>query len=211
MAKKVFFSIAFAMLTLCNTASAQVTHDVRKVEAVNNEYFVVVDDERIEVAPLFYKIIEQNPSAYCLVEVCGTKSFFKKTAVETPEYKYVFEVAKVGMEANTPTVYMTNGYKFSDPDLNWLAVLRGQHVQISRYVGLTREFIVFETVSRTIALTENVTAAEAAAPIKSRLQKMINEVEIKKQAKEKATVTELAEVVPVSVKSAPTLYHFGKK
>ena len=124
--------------------------------------------------------------------------------------RYVFQVAKVDLVNDMPTVYMTNGYQFSDPDLAWLEVLEGQHVQISRYIGLTRELIIFETVSRDTPLTNDITAEQASAPAKSRLHQMVKEIQEKAKAKAKAKASEdVAQVAAPAASSQPMTITFG--
>ena len=209
MRKKMVISIFVMLFAVCEVYAQRVV-DVRRVEpVVNNKYAVMLDTVRVEVAPLVYKIIEANPTAYCAIELDGEKSFFRRAALDAPEVKYIFEVAGVGMENDMPTVSMTNGYRFSDPDLRWLAVLQGQHVQISRYVGLTHELMIFETVSRSTPLTEGVSGSDAMAPMKSRLPQMIGEVQ---DAAAKAKLT--AQATPVATASAVTgasTITFGRK
>lgn len=183
--KKMVFCI---VLMLCAMSSvAQRVVDARRVENANGKYFVMLDTFRVEVSPLIYKIVEADPTQYCLLEAGDTKSFFLRSSLEEPAMKYVFEVAKVELENDLPKVVMTNGYSFTDKDLAWLAVLQGQKVQISRYIGLTRELIIFETVARSTPVTEGVTAEQASAPAKSRLQQMVKEVQEKAKAKAKAS------------------------
>ena len=204
--KKVVLAIIAMMMCVCEM-NAQYVVDARRVENMNGKFYVMLDTFRVEVAPLIYKIIEAGPQEYCLLKAGDTQSFFKRSALEEPSMRYVFEVAEVDLVNDMPTVYMTNGYQFSDPDLAWLAVLEGQHVQISRYIGLTRELIIFETVSRSTPLTEGVTAAEASAPAKSRLQQLVKEA----QEKAKAKATKAAEEDVAQVTQAAPAANSGIK
>lgn len=209
MKKMVLCIIALVLCAM--SVNAQRVVDARRVENLNGKFYVMLDTFRVEVAPLIYKIIEAEPTKYCLLEAGDTKSFFKRSALEEPSMRYVFEVKEATLENDVPVVHMTNGYKFADTDLAWLAVLPGQHVQISRYLGLTRELIIFETVSRDTPLTNDITAEQASAPAKSRLQQMVKEVQEK--AKAKATkaaeedVAQVAQAAPAANK--PMTITFG--
>ena len=207
--KKMVLSI-IALMLCAMSINAQRVVDARRVENMNGKYFVMLDTFRVEVAPLIYKIIEDNPQAYCLLEAGDTKSFYLRSSLEEPAMRYVFQVAKVDLVNAMPTVYMTNGYQFSDPDLAWLEVLEGQHVQISRYIGLTRELIIFETVSRDTPLTNDITAEQASAPAKSRLHQMVKEIQEKAKAKAKAKASEdVAQVAAPAASSQPMTITFG--
>lgn len=177
--KKVMVGIIALMLgSMC---MAQEVVNINAVEKNNDgKYFIVLEDaQRREVSPLIYKIIEESPTSYCQVGIGDVQGFFNKKDLGTPNMRYVFEVKEVVLDENdVPKVIMTNGYAFSDPDLAWLTVLEGQHVQISRFVGLTRELTIFETVSRETPLTD-VDAKSAAAPAKSQLAQMIEKVKAK--------------------------------
>ncbi len=205
------FATVFSMC-----ASAQVINEIKSVRVAPQEnetqlYFIQTDSFEVQVSPLIYKIVESNPAAYEVVSVGDVQTIFAKADFATPT-QYVFEVAKEPELVNDmPLVTMTNGYKFADPDLAWLAVLPGQHIQVSRYIGLTREITVFETVSRSTPLKGE--AAEASAPAKSRLPQMIEAVKAKANAN--ATKT-LAMVSTDNVESAsnPTgqrVITFGRK
>lgn len=208
--KKMVLAIIAMMMCVCEM-NAQYVVDARRVENMNGKFYVMLDTFRVEVAPLIYKIIEAEPQEYCLLKAGDTQSFFKRSALEEPSMRYVFEVKEATLENDVPVVHMTNGYKFADTDLAWLAVLPGQHVQISRYLGLTRELIIFETVSRDTPLTNDITAEQASAPAKSRLQQMVKEVQEK--AKAKATkaaeedVAQVAQAAPAANK--PMTITFG--
>ena len=213
---KKFLMVAVFATVYSMCANAQVVNEIKSVRVAPQEnktqkFYVEADDFEVEVSPLVYKIVESEPSAYQVVSVGDIKTIFSKTGFASPT-QYVFEVAKEPELVNDmPLVTMTNGYKFADPDLAWLAVLPGQHIQVSRYIGLTREITVFETVSRSTPLKGE--AAEASAPAKSRLPKMIEAVKAKANAN--ATKT-LAMVSTDNVESAsnPTgqrVITFGRK
>lgn len=177
-------------VTMYSMCAAQVVTNVKSVKTVSLEnkaqqFFVVVDSSEVQVSPLVYKIVEADPQNFCVVEVGDVKTVFLKSDLNNPT-QYVFEVAKTDLVDNVPTVTMTNDYRFSDSDLTWLAVLDGQHVQISRYIGLTREIVVYETVSRSTALTTNVDVTEASAPAKSKLPMLIESVKAKAKAQAQA-------------------------
>ena len=171
--------------TVYSMCTAQVVNAVKSVRTVplankTQKFFVQTDSFEVEVSPLIFKIVESEPEAYQVVSVGDIKTIFAKADFASPK-TYVFEVAKAPELVNdVPLVTMTNGYQFADPDLAWLAVLQGQHVQISRYIGLTREITVFETVPRNTPLKGDV--ADAAAPAKSRLPQMIEAVKAKANA-----------------------------
>jgi hypothetical protein len=198
--------ICIVMMLCAMSSVAQRVVDARRVENANGKYFVMLDTFRVEVSPLIYKIVEADPTQYCLLEAGDTKSFFLRSSLEEPAMKYVFEVAKVELENDLPKVVMTNGYSFTDKDLAWLAVLQGQKVQISRYIGLTRELIIFETVARSTPVTEGVTAEQASAPAKSRLQEMIKEVQAKAKAKAN---NDVAQAAAPAASSQPMTITFG--
>lgn len=212
--KKLMVAVFATVFSMC--ASAQVINEIKSVRVAPQEnetqlYFIQTDSFEVQVSPLIYKIVESNPAAYEVVSVGDVQTIFAKADFATPT-QYVFEVAKEPELVNDmPLVTMTNGYKFADPDLAWLAVLPGQHIQVSRYIGLTREITVFETVSRSTPLKGE--AAEASAPAKSRLPQMIEAVKAKANAN--ATKT-LAMVSTDNVESAsnPTgqrVITFGRK
>lgn len=187
MKRLVWFIVFATMFSMC--AVAQRVVDVRRVENPGNGHFYVMTDTvRTEVSPLVFKVIEAAPTEYCSVEIGDTKSFFRRASLNEPEIRYIFEVAKepslIKRDGKEYTeITMTNGYVFSDPDIAWLAVRPGQHVSISRYIGLTRELIIYETVSRDTQLTD-IDGATAGAPAKSRLPQMIEEVKAKAKASE---------------------------
>lgn len=163
---------------------AQSTSDVKSVTAVQGEnktqkFYAQTENGNVEISPLIYKIVEAYPQDFIVVEAGGVKTLFARVDFVTPS-QYVFEVDNVTLENDKPTVTMTNGFKFSDEDISWLAVLPGQHVQVSRYIGLTREITVFETVSRDTPLTGDVTSANA--PAKSKLPKLIEETKSRVKA-----------------------------
>ena len=195
-------------------ANAQVINEIKSVRVAPQEnqtqkFFVQTDSFDVEVSPLVYKIVESEPTAYEVVSVADVRTVFAKVDFANPA-QYVFEVAaEPELQNDMPVVTMTNGYKFSDPDLAWLAVLKGQHVRISRYIGLTREITVFETVSRDTPLKGD--AATASAPAKSKLPQMIEAV----KAKAKAVVQTLAmnSVSDAEVASNPIgqVITFGRK
>ena len=204
------FATVFSMC-----ASAQVINEIKSVRVAPQEnktqlYFIQTDSAELQVSPLVYKIVESAVEDFCVVEVGEVKTVFAKADFATPT-QYVFEVAKEPELVNDmPLVTMTNGYEFSDPDLAWLAVLPGQHIQVSRYIGLTREITVFETVSRSTPLKGE--AAEASAPAKSKLPQMIEAV----KAKAKAVTNALAmnSVNDAESASTPTgqrVITFGRK
>ena len=185
MEKRFFYSIV-AMMLLCLSVNAQRVVDVRRCEpVVNGKFMIMLDTVRVETSPLVYKLIESNPTAYCVVENGSDKMFFLRSALESPAESYVFEVASATLENDLPTVTMTSGYKFADPDLRWLAVQPGQHVKVSRYAGLTHEMALFETVSRDTPLSEGADVDKAMAPMKSQLPQMIGKVQADNQAKAK--------------------------
>ena len=181
--KKLMVAVFATVFSMC--ASAQVINEIKGVRVAPQEnktqlYFIQTDSAELQVSPLVYKIVESAVEDFCVVEVGDVKTVFAKADFANPT-QYVFEVAKEPELVNDmPLVTMTNGYEFSDPDLAWLAVLPGQHIQVSRYIGLTREITVFETVSRSTPLKGE--AAEASAPAKSKLPQMIEAVKAKAKA-----------------------------
>lgn len=208
------FLMVAVLATVYSMCVAQVVNEIKSVRTVpqSNQtqlFYVMTDEFEVQVSPLIYKIVESEPTAYQVVSVGDIKTVFAKADFANPA-QYVFEVSKEPELMNdVPMVTMTNGYKFSDPDLAWLAVLPGQHVQISRYIGLTREITVFETVSRSTPLKGD--AEQASAPAKSRLPQMIEAVKAKAKAVAPKT---LAMVSPMENASNPTgsqVITFGRK
>ena len=207
--------IAMMLCSICAIQAQRVT-DVRRVETAPagngmQKFFLMLDTVRMEVSPAIHKIVEANPTAYCVVEHGGEKSVFLRSALNAPEEKFVFEVKQAGMENDLPTVTFTDGGKFSDPDLRWLAVLPGQHVQISKYRGITHEIAVFETVSRNTPLSEGA-SGNAVKPMKSRLAEQLDEVQKARaeQAKaEQAKAQELAQ--SASAENGPMTITFGRR
>lgn len=175
--KKLMVFIVFATMLNSMCAMAQEVTNIKSVTTVpledkTQQFFVITEvNEKIQVSPLVYKLVEAFPEDYCVVSVGNIKTVFAKADFGNPT-QYVFEVAKTDLVNDMPTVYMTNGYVFSDPDIAWLSVLEGQKVQVSRHIGLTREITVFQTVPRSTQVT-NIDAATACAPAKSRLPQMI--------------------------------------
>ena len=181
--KKFMVCVVFATM-LCSMCFAQSTADVKSVTAVQGEnktqkFYAQTENDKIEISPLVYKIVEAYPQDFIVVEAGGVKTLFARVDFVTPS-QYVFEVKDVTLENDKPTVTMTNGFKFSDEDIAWLAVQPGQHVQVSRYIGLTREITVFETVPRDTPLTGDVSSANA--PAKSKLPKLIEATKARKKA-----------------------------
>lgn len=187
------FIVATMMYSMC--AMAQVVNNIKSVETIplenkTQQFFVLTDSDRVQVSPLIYKIVEAAPEEFCLVEVGDVKTVFAKADFANPT-QYVFEVAKTDLVDDVPTVYMTNGYRFADPDLAWLSVLEGQKVQISRHIGLTREITVFQTVPRSTPVTD-IDVNTASAPAKSPLPRMIEATKAKKAKKVSAEPQALA-------------------
>lgn len=212
--KKLFMVAVFATVySMC--VNAQVINEIKSVRVAPQEnrtqkFYVETDAFEVEVSPLIYKIVESEPAAYEVVSVGDVRTIFAKADFANPR-TYVFEVAKEPELLNdTPVVTMTNGFSFSDPDLAWLAVLKGQHVQISRFIGLTREITVFETVSRDTPLKGD--AAEASAPAKSRLPQMIEAVKAKANANATKTLAMVStNVENASVPTGQRVITFGRK
>lgn len=200
MRKLSFVSVIVMMLSAVAVSAQQVkTFDVTNVESKmvedeNFKFFVLADSTmKVEVSPLVYKIVEDEPTSFEVVMVGDNiKTIFTKEALARPQ-EFIFEVDSVSLVNDLPTVVMTNGYRFSDPDLAWLAVRSGQHVQILRYFGLTREITVFSTVSRETPLTE-VSAEDAMAQAESKLPQMIEAVKDKAKAAAKKDVAALTPV-----------------
>jgi hypothetical protein len=194
--KKMVVFIVFATMMYSMCAMAQNVSNIKSVTAVplenkTQQFFVLTEvNEKIQVSPLVYKLVEAFPEDYCVISVGNVKTVFNKADFANPT-QYVFEVAKTDLVDDVPTVYMTNGYRFADPDLAWLSVLEGQKVQISRHIGLTREITVFQTVPRSTPVT-NVDAAIASAPAKSPLPRMIEATKAKKAKKVSAEPQALA-------------------
>ena len=200
MNKKVFMVIVLAtMFSMCvSDAVAQRVVDARRLEVVNNQngsrsFWLMLDTVRIQVSDVVAKIVEPEPTAFCVVETGGEKFLFKRAALEAPREQYVFEVAHAPqMQGEGVLVTMTNGYSFTDPDIAWLAVQPGQHVQVSRYIGVEFELMVFKTVSRETQLSEGVDVAALSAPAKSEIPQLLEESKAKK-AKLMATTAAPAE------------------
>ena len=215
MKKMVICIIALMLCSIC--ASAQHVVDVRRVETKANadgtqKFFLMLDTVRLEVSPAVHKIVEANPTAYCVVEHNGEKSVFLRSALEAPEESYVFEVEEVGLENDLPKVTFTNGGSFSDTNLKWLAVLKGQHVQISKFRGITHEIAVFETVPRSTPLSEGV-SGDVVKPMKSRLAEELDAVQKAQAAKEQAKAQELAQAnsSASAEKTGPMTITFGRR
>lgn len=212
--KKLFMVAVFAtVFSMC--ASAQVINEIKNVRVAPQEnktqlYFIQTDSFEVQVSPLVYKIVESDPAAYEVVSVGDVRTIFAKADFANPR-TYVFEVAKEPELLNdTPVVTMTNGFSFADPDLAWLAVLKGQKVQISRYIGLTREITVFETVSRSTPLKGE--AAEASAPAKSKLPQLIEGIKAKAKAAANALAMNSAnDVEKASTPTGQRVITFGRK
>lgn len=197
--KKLMACIVFATM-LSTMGFAQSSSDIKSVTAVQGEnktqkFYAQTENDKVEISPLIYKIVEAYPQDFIVVEAGGIKTLFARVDFVTPS-QYVFEVENVTLENDKPTVTMTNGFKFSDEDIAWLAVLPGQHVQVSRYIGLTREITVFETVSRDTPLSGDLSSA--SAPAKSRLPKLIE----KTKARVKAAMA--MNSAPAEVASTPS-------
>lgn len=218
MNKKMVCIVVSMLFSICaGNVFAQRVVDVRRVETAPagngmQKFYLMLDTVRLEVSPAVHKIVEANPTAYCVVEHGGEKSVFLRSALEAPEEKFVFEVKEVGMENDLPKVTFTDGGAFSDPDLRWLAVLPGQHVQISKYRGITHELAVFETVSRNTPLSEG-TSGDAVKPMKSRLPQQLDEVQKAQAAKEQAKAQELAQAgsAASAEKTGPMTITFGRR
>lgn len=225
--KKMVLCIVMMLCSICaGNVFAQRVVDVRRTETApagngKQKYFLMLDTVRLEVSPAVHKIVEANPTAYCVVEHNGEKSVFLRSALEAPEEKFVFEVEQVGLENDLPKVTFTDGGSFSDSDLRWLAVLPGQHVQISKYRGITHELAIFETVSRSTPLSEG-TSGDAVKPMKSRLAEQLDEVQkaraAQTQAQAPAKVQEVAQDVAQATtssasaeKSGPMTITFGRR
>ena len=197
--KKLMACIVFSTM-LSTMGFAQSSSDIKSVTAVQGEnktqkFYAQTENDKVEISPLIYKIVEAYPQDFIVVEAGGIKTLFARVDFVTPS-QYVFEVENVTLENDKPTVTMTNGFKFSDEDIAWLAVLPGQHVQVSRYIGLTREITVFETVSRDTPLSGDLSSA--SAPAKSRLPKLIE----KTKARVKAAMA--MNSAPAEVASTPS-------
>ena len=216
MRKKMVLSIVVSMLFSICAVNAQRVVDVRRVEvqpAGNGmqKYYLMLDTVRLEVSPAVYKIVEASPTNYCVVEHNGDKSVFLRSALNAPEESYVFEVEQVGMENDLPKVTFTNGGSFSDTNLKWLAVLKGQHVQISKFRGITHEIAVFETVPRSTPLSEGV-SGDAVKPMKSRLAEELDAVQKAQATKEQAKAQELAQAnSSASAEKGPMTITFGRR
>ena len=211
--KKLMVAVFATVFSMC--ASAQVINEIKSVRVAPQEnetqlYFIQTDSFEVQVSPLIYKIVESNPAAYEVVSVGDVQTIFAKADFATPT-QYVFEVANEPELVNDmPLVTMTNGYKFADPDLAWLAVLPGQHIQVSRYIGLTREITVFETVSRSTPLKGE--AAEASAPAKSKLPQMIEAVKAKAKAVTNAlAMNSVNDAESTSTTTGQRVITFGRK
>lgn len=179
MFKKVFFAAIACIALVAQSIAAQTMTDIRRVSTSNERYYVVTDSGNVQVSPLVYKIVEAQPEAYQVVTVGDIQTVFEKIALVSPS-TFVFEVETTSLVNDTPTVHMTNGFAFSDPDLLWLAVQPGQKVRIQRYIGLTREFTVYETVPRSTPVSGDV--EQAAAPAKSKVQELLSKIKEKAQA-----------------------------
>ena len=213
--KKFLMVAVFA--TVYSMCVAQVVNEIKSVRTVPQAnqtqlFYVQTDSFEVQVSPLVYKIVESDPAAYEVVSVGDIRTVFAKADFNTPA-QYVFEVyGEPELVNDMPLVTMTNGYRFSDPDLAWLTVLPGQHVQISRFAGLTREITVFETVSRDTPLKGEV--AEASAPLKSKLSQMIEAVQAKAKANANALAMNSASESDAEKTSTPTgqeVITFGRK
>ena len=214
--KKIMGFVVFATM-MCSMCVAQTVTNIKSVKTVpmanqTQTFYVLTDSAELQVSPLVYKIVESEPADFCVVEVGDVKTVFAKADFANPT-QYVFEVAKEPELVNDMSmVTMTNGYTFADHDIAWLAVLKGQHVQVSRYVGLTREITVFETVSRATPLTD-IDAAVASAPAKSKIPQLIEGIKAKAKAK-KAEVLAMNSVNDAESASTPTgqrVITFGRK
>lgn len=215
--KKIMGFVVFATMMFSMCVNAQTVTNIKSVKTVpmanqTQTFYVLTDSAELQVSPLVYKIVESAVEDFCVVEVGDVKTVFAKADFANPT-QYVFEVAKEPELVNDMSmVTMTNGYTFADPDIAWLAVLKGQHVQVSRYVGLTREITVFETVSRSTALTD-IDAAVASAPAKSKIPQLIEGIKAKAKAK-KAEVLAMNSVNDAESASNPTgqmVITFGRK
>lgn len=221
MRKKMVCIVVSMLFSICaGNVFAQRVVDVRRVEtspAGNGmqKFYLMLDTVRMEVSPAVYKIVEKNPTSFCVVEHNGDKSVFLRSALNAPEESYVFEVKEAGLENDLPKVTFTDGGSFSDPDLRWLAVLPGQHVQISKYRGITHELAIFETVSRSTPLSSGA-SGDAVKPMKSRLPQQLDEVQ-KAQAQvapEVKATQELAQATTSSAsaeKTGPMTITFGRR
>lgn len=205
--------VVFATMLYSMCCLGQYVVDVRRVENVRNQdgsqkFYLVLDTVKLEVAPMIYKIVEAEPSAFCTVEIGSNKYVFERKALEAPLTRYVFEVAGTSLEEDQSKVTMTNGFSFIDPDIAWLGVQPGQHVQISTYRGVTHFFRILETVPRDTPLSE-IDAATASAPVRSYASQLLEEAKAKVKAKAKKLLAMAAE--EPATETAPTTLSFARK
>lgn len=212
--KKMAMCIVFATMFSTMCAMAQVVSDIRSVTTVpledkTQQFFVITEvNEKIQVSPLVYKLVEAFPEDYCVVSVGNIETVFAKADFSNPT-QYVFEVERTDLVNDMPVVYMTNGYHFTDPDIAWLSVLQGQKVQVSRHIGLTREITVFQTVPRSTPIT-NVDVNTASAPAKSRLPQMIEATKARQLANKNLAMSLVSKGEETSAGTDKTI-KFGRR
>lgn len=212
--KKLMVFIVFATMLNSMCAMAQEVTNIKSVTTVQSEnetqkFFVLTEvNEKIQVSPLVYKIVEAAQDEFCVVSVGDVKTVFAKADFDNPT-QYVFEVERTDLVNDMPVVYMTNGYHFTDPDIAWLSVLEGQKVQISRHIGLTREVTVFQTVPRSTQVT-NIDAATACAPAKSRLPQMIEATKARQLANQTLAMSLVSKGEETSAGTDKTI-KFGRR
>lgn len=200
--------LSFVCIAISSVSAMANVYPVNRVFNQNGKFFVEADSATIEVSPLIYKIVEDAPQNFQIVQYGDVRTIFESSALTSPTTA-VFEVMQVTLQGDKVVVAMTNGYEFSDPNLNWLAVQKGQKVQIDRYFGLTKEITLFNTVPRETEVSGDLAAMQAQA--ESHLDEQIRLIEAKRVEAAKLMANENAKKKDVPVNTGTVKLSFSRR